>query len=68
MPEGAEEGEVIELRWLERVIGRERNGDIHILRVLQWRYWIAYAAANGNAMFPLEPQWSDWHDVPTVRE
>lgn len=60
---------MIELRWMIREsdeVNLDGPGPI-LNRVLQYRFWIAYAGANGNAMFPLEPQWSEWADVPTVK-
>jgi hypothetical protein len=53
---------MIELRWK---YGRANKGSPELPKRLQYRHWIAYAAANGNAMFPIEPQWSDWKDVPS---
>ena len=51
---------MIELRWVTTAF----HPRVAPVKALQYRHWIAYAAANGNAMFPLEPQWSDWLDVP----
>ena len=49
---------MIELRW------STRPGWDGPEKVLQYRHWLAYAADNGNLMFPWQTEWSDWKDVP----
>ena len=57
---------MIELRWLERVIYEsaiEPGNIIKVVRVLQYRL-----RANPLETGLQEAIWSDWQDVPTVRE
>ena len=65
---------MIELRWVERDVPCSwgKNGKVDGMsrdRVLQYRQWLIRLDA-GGAMTPLpEPiEWSDWQDVPAVRE
>ena len=61
---------MIELRWLDRTrYDEEISFDEFIERVLQYRQWRVRIDASG-AITPLpEPiEWTDWQDVPTVKE
>ena len=51
---------MVELRWVERSVWA-RDGD-KVERVLQYRH------RDENALGVLPGKWSDWQDVPTVRE
>lgn len=65
---------MIELRWVERPPTGTKMEDVFSgnyapVRVLQMRQWQVRLDASG-AITPLpEPiTWSDWQDVPTVKE
>ena len=60
------EAEMIEMRWLETETGRRMEGEsLHISfkRTLQYRY-----ATNVFELGLQHPIWSEWIDVPTVKE
>lgn len=58
---------MVELRWVERSVWA-RDGD-KVERVLQYRQHVGTprnpTLQNASG---IEIQWSDWQDVPTVRE
>lgn len=52
---------MIELRWLEKRIGP--RDEYEIVKVLQYRVGVYISDNMGSVA-----HWSDWMDVPTVRE
>ena len=53
---------MIEIRWLERFVKQGHFYPDLLVRVLQSRQ------RDENALGMLPGKWSDWQDVPTVRE
>ncbi len=55
---------MIELRWVSRELSNPADSTSQVIHVLQYRQWLIRLDAGGA----ITPEWTPWHDVPTVSE